>query len=84
MALVVGTVKLVLLCPAWRKFGNVRTVKPGSVILHSRGDDIVPFEDSEELLRRSGLSTGALIEVGSDHRLATPDALKAMLLACES
>jgi len=84
MALVVGAVKLVLLCPAWRKFGNVRTVKPGSVILHSRGDDIVPFEDSEELLRRSGLSTGSLIEVGSDHRLATPDALKAMLLACES
>src|SRR5690242_10390656 len=28
--------RLVLLCPAWRKYGRVRTVKPGTVILHSR------------------------------------------------
>jgi hypothetical protein len=57
-------------------------VKLGTVVLHSRGDDVVPFTDSEELVRNSGLSTDALVEVGSDHRLASPDALRAMLKAC--
>jgi len=79
MAIDSGAAKLVLLCPAWKKFGSARTVKLGTVILHSRGDDIVPFEDSEELARNSGLPLESLIEVGSDHRLASPDALLAML-----
>ena len=48
--------ELVLLCPAWKKLGTVRTVKPGTVILHSRADDVIPFADSEELVRNSGLS----------------------------
>src|SRR5687768_8784690 len=34
-----GGAKLVLLCPAWRKYGTVKTVKPGTVVLHSRADD---------------------------------------------
>ena len=75
-----GTVKLVLLCPAWRKFGTVGTVKPGTVILHSRGDEVIPFTDSEELAKNSGAT---LIEVGTDHRLADPEPLAAMLRACE-
>src|SRR3954470_15488261 len=29
-----GEAKLVLLCPAWKKYGTVRTVKAGTVILH--------------------------------------------------
>src|SRR5450631_843565 len=52
-----GSAKLVLLCPAWKKFGTAKTVKPGTVILHSREDDVVPFADSEELVRCSGLAT---------------------------
>jgi len=78
-----GDAKLVLLCPAWRKFGTTRTVKPGTVILHSRSDDVIPFGDSEELVRNSELPSSALIEVGNDHRLADPEPLKAMLRACE-
>src|ERR1035438_9415206 len=31
-----GSAKLVLLCPAWKKFGTVKKVKLGTVILHSR------------------------------------------------
>ena len=77
------SVRLVLLCPAWRWFGSVRIVKPGTVILHSRADEVVPFHDSEELLRLSGLPGDALIEIGSDHRLADPESLRAMLRACE-
>ncbi|MEI7685086.1 MAG: alpha/beta hydrolase [Planctomycetota bacterium] len=75
-----GAAKLVLLCPAWKKFGKAKTVKPGTVILHSRGDDVVPFGDSEELAKNSGAT---LIEVGTDHRLADPEPLAAMLKACE-
>ena len=78
-----GDVKLILLCPAWKKFGAVGTVKPGTTILHSRADDIVAFSDSEELIRNSELPQSALIEVGADHRLADPASLKAMLKACE-
>lgn len=77
-----GGAKLVLLCPAWKKYGVARTLKPGSVILHSRADDVVPFADSQELVRNSGLPASALIEVGSDHRLADPEPLAAMLAAC--
>ena len=78
-----GGARLVLLCPAWKKYGTARTVKPGAVILHSRADDVVPFADSEELVRNSGLPASALIEVGSDHRLADPEPLRRMLEACE-
>jgi hypothetical protein len=79
MNLKAGSTPLVLLCPAWKKHGSVRTVKPGTVILHSRADDIVPFADSEELVRTSGLAASVLIEVGADHRLADPEPLAAML-----
>ena len=78
-----GDTKLVLLCPAWKKYGTVKTVKPGTTILHSRADDVVPFSNSEELVRSSGLPASALIEVGNDHRLADPEPLAAMLEACK-
>lgn len=78
-----GDTPLVLLCPAWKRWGNVRTVKSSTVILHSRADDVIPFADSEELLLSSGLPASALIEVGNDHRLADPESLVAMAQACE-
>jgi hypothetical protein len=79
-----GEVPLVLLCPAWRKYAPNATAKAGAVILHSRADDVVPFADSEELIRTSGLPATALVEVGTDHRLADPEPLAAMLKACEA
>ena len=48
------------------------------MILHSRGDEVIPFADSEELARISGAT---LIEVGNDHRLADPEPLAEMLRA---
>jgi hypothetical protein len=71
-----GNARLVLLCPAWKKHGSARMVKPATVILHSRADDVVPFADSEELLRNSRLPASALVEVGDDHRLADPEPLR--------
>jgi len=75
--------RLVLLCPAWKNWGAARTVKPGTVILHSRADDVIPFAHSEELARNNGLPKSALIEIGTDHRLADAEPLAAMLKACE-
>lgn len=62
-----GDAKLVLLCPAWKNWGTAMTVRPDTVILHSRADDVIPFADSEELVRNSGLPIYTLMETGSDH-----------------
>jgi hypothetical protein len=78
-----GSARLVLICPAWKKWGAVKTTKPGTLILHSRADDVVPFEDSVEVLSESVLPATSLIEVGRDHRLADPEPLEALLLAVE-
>jgi alpha-beta hydrolase superfamily lysophospholipase len=78
-----GSTPLVLLCPAWKRWGTNSTVRPGTVILHSEADDVIPIEESRELARASGLPELALIVVGNDHRLAEPEPLRAMLGACE-
>ena len=75
-----GDAKLVLLCPAWKNWGTVKTVRPDTVILHSRADDVIPFADSEELAKNSGAT---LIEIGNDHRLADPEPLEVMLASVE-
>jgi len=76
------TADLVLLCPAWKKFGTARRVNARTVILHSPADDVVPFADSVELIRVSGLPETALIAIGTDHRLADPEPLARMLAEC--
>jgi hypothetical protein len=81
MNIMSGQAKLVLLCPAWKKFGTASIVRPDTVILHSRADDVIPFADSEELATKSG---ARLEEIGNDHRLADPESLAAMLMACTS
>jgi len=58
---------------------TAKTLKDNTVILHSRGNDVIPFAESEELPRNSHAT---LFEVGTDHRLADPDPLAAMLRAC--
>jgi fermentation-respiration switch protein FrsA (DUF1100 family) len=83
MGLSAGSIPLVLLCPAWKRWGQARTVKPGTLILHALADDVVPYADSLELLRSSGLPESSLITVGNDHRLADPTSLQALLAAVE-
>ncbi len=78
-----GSTPLVLLCPAWKHWGTARAVKPGTVIFHSKADDVVPFGDSVELVQNSGLPLESLIEVGYEHRLADPESLEKMLEAVE-
>ena len=74
---------LVLLCPAWKKWSNTKSISLSTTILHSRADTVIPFAHSEELVRNRGIGLAVLIEVGNDHRLVDPDSLKAMLRACE-
>jgi alpha-beta hydrolase superfamily lysophospholipase len=83
MNIAAGATPLVLLCPAWRRWGTARAVKPGTVILHSTADDVIPIDDSRELLRASGLPESALVVVGTDHRLVDPGPLAAMLEVCQ-
>ena len=73
---------LVLLCPAWKNWGTVTKLKPKSLILHSRNDEVIPFTDSEELITSSGLSPETLMEIGKDHRLADDESLSVMLWVC--
>ena len=73
-----GDVPLVLLCPAWRRWGIASTVKAGTQILHSREDEVIPLVDTLELLRNSGLDEQGLIVTGADHRLCDPASLAQM------
>lgn len=82
--LAAGSVPLVALCPAWKRWGSASTVKPGTLILHAVDDEVIPYTDSLELLRNSGLSEDGLITVGTEHRLADPASLAALLAAVES
>ena len=77
-----GDAKLVLLCPAWKNWGTAKTVKSDTVILHSRADEVIPFADSEELVRNSSLPAYTLMETGNDHRLSAPESLEKMLNVC--
>lgn len=76
-----GDTPLVLLCPAWKRWGQAKTTKAATTILHSREDEVVPFEDTLELLRNSGLNATALKTTGSEHRLADPASLRVLLAA---
>jgi hypothetical protein len=57
---------LVLLAPAWKRWGKARSVNKNCIVIHSLGDEFVPFEDSVELCGHSG---ARLIAAGMDHRL---------------
>lgn len=68
----------IVLCPAWKKWGTAKQVPINTLILHSPDDEVIPFEDSVELVENSALSNSHLIVVGSDHRLATRDAIDSL------
>lgn len=71
-------VPLVLLCPAWKRWGCVCSVKKATRVLHSPQDDLIPIADSEELLENSGLSEDRLLLTGHEHRLADGASLQLM------
>ena len=70
-----GGAKLVLLCPAWKKWGTARTVKPDTVILHSRGDEgllgLLGYYKAQRF-HSFGAHSRIMLE-GQDRRKIVPD-----------
>lgn len=78
MNIATGEVPVLLLCPAWKHWGEARSVKPGTVIVHSRGDQLIPYSDSLELVEASPEGV-RLVELGHDHQLADEATLEAIV-----
>lgn len=56
---------LILLAPAWKTFGNAtKATNKRCIIIHSMNDDIVPFDDSIELIENT---TGSKYELSPYH-----------------
>ncbi|MBY0522810.1 MAG: alpha/beta hydrolase [Gemmataceae bacterium] len=74
-----GGTPLVLLAPAWRRFGRVDRVRGPTCIIHSPHDDTIPFNDSARLCQRT--PDAVLIAAGQDHRLNCADGRRALAWA---
>lgn len=70
-----GETPLILLAPAWRRWGKARPVKKNCVVIHCPHDEYVPLEDSVALCESSGVR---LIAAGVDHRLNCWEARRAL------
>jgi hypothetical protein len=79
MNLDTADVPTILIAPSWKRWGTVRRVKPGTRILHSAQDEVVPINGSQELLRESGLPEDHLVVAGENHKM-TDQAAFAVLL----
>ncbi len=78
-----GSTPLVLIAPAWRRWGSATTTKTRTNILHAEADDVIPIDDSRALIRASGLIESALVVVGVDHNMVDVAAFRALLDAVE-
>ena len=78
MNLVNPQARLVLVAPAWSRYGDVDVVPQNSIVIHSERDNIIPFSDSTSLTNASGAE---LVSTGEDHRMNDPAALDAILAA---
>jgi hypothetical protein len=74
-----GETPLILLAPAWKRWGKVDRVKKRGFVIHSMHDDTVPYDDSVKLWVNSrGLE---LICAGADHRLNDAEAQQSLAFA---
>ena len=69
--------RIILIAPAWKRFDVTPNLASNTTILHCTADNIVYYEDSEEL------GSENLIPCGEDHRMADTDALEALKNAVE-
>lgn len=81
MNLSIGDTPLLLICPAWKNWGEAKAVKSGTVIVHSPEDEVVPFGHSRELVE--GSPGARLVELGSDHRMADDVTLESIVALLE-
>jgi len=69
--------RLVLIAPAWSHYRQTAGKKLASdtVVLHSRDDTIIRFEDSKRLVE---VYDATLVETGTDHRMKDEEALESL------
>ena len=80
MSLVNTGARLVLVAPAWSRYGSVSSTPQSSIIIHSEHDDLISYEDSVALSKTGGAQ---LVSAGEDHRMNDSSALSAILDAVE-
>jgi predicted esterase YcpF (UPF0227 family) len=70
---------MVLLAPAWVLYAPFPRLNDSTILLHSRDDEVIPFHESERLLRSHGLPPENLRAVGSEHSLNDQEVAEALL-----
>lgn len=58
-------------------------VDAATLIVHSPQDELIPFDDSREIVRRSDLAPDRLIEAGANHGMSDDEAAHAILAAVQ-
>ncbi len=58
-------------------------VDAATLILHSPQDELIPFDDSREIVRRNDLAPDRLIEAGANHGMSDDEATRAILAAVQ-
>jgi len=71
-----GPIGLVLMAPAWKRFGVNKDIIGDGSILHCGDDKIVNYDDSVQLSSHNDMN---LIKCGACHRMNDSDALDALL-----
>jgi hypothetical protein len=66
-----GAARLVSHCTAWKRWGTVKNLKPGTAILHAEADDAIRIADSWDMVRVGWPPGSSLIVVGADRPLGT-------------
>lgn len=59
------------------------TVDGATLILHSPHDEVIPFDDSREIVRRNDLAPDRLVEVGENHKMSDDRAVDALHTAVQ-
>lgn len=75
---------MILLAPAWVLYSPHPRIQSRTWIIHSPHDTVIPFAESELLLRRCGEPLDLLLAVGADHSLNDPAAAQALLESVSS
>ena len=78
MSLDLKGAKLILIAPAWKRFDAPGRTPPGTKILHCKADDIVHYEDSEDVQGNPDI-----MACGDSHRMSDVGALEALRRAVE-
>ncbi len=73
--------KLILIAPAWKKYCPTKKIE-SAIILHSKTDDIVPFEDTQELFRSNADIT--VITCNDNHRMRKEETLEKIVECVKS